>query len=183
MQSSTKMNPATRRPHGMTVWLVEDTYISGDPSEIASMMPADTAQKLRGWLAAGRKMTALVWLVVIGSRRMWCAFCGGDAEARMTPVGAKTLPASTSLPGLPATGLRIDFAFISGPERFEPVVTKVLSAVPDRSLVCFVGYMAGSLDDLVFQYMQPQGKVKAAVELTAGGWPFQWSPYKSTPRA
>ena len=140
--------------------------------------------KLIPQLAPATKVVALVWLVTNGSRRLWCAFAGGQPDAKqgllLTPVGSMTLAALTGLPGIPCNNA-LSLAFITSAARFEPMVSRVLSDAPDRSLVCFVGDMSDELDGLAFPYMRPQGSVKAAVELSASGWPVEWKPFKQNP--
>ncbi len=161
------------KPAGMSTWLVEDAYIAEE--ELRKHLP-DAPADLKQHLARGAKPFAVVWLIVIGPKRLWCAFCRGNEKAEMTPVGALTLHALTNLPALPSPKPALNLAYISGPSRFEPMVTRVLSDADDKSLVAFLGDMQGALDGPVFLYMQPQGRVKAAVELTAGGWPVRWIP-------
>src|SRR5262249_44928324 len=144
-------------------------------------IPANLVRKYGFPLAPGSKAAALVFLVTDGARRLWTAFAGGRSDDKtgllLTEVGQMTLAALTHLPGVPSDSV-LNLAFISSAARFDPVVSRVLSSARDRSLVGFIGDMAGELDGLLFPYMEPDGAVKAAVELTAAGWPIEWQPLR-----
>jgi hypothetical protein len=177
MNLSTIASPRARtqtRPQHLRSWLVSDAWI-----------PPDLVKKYGCPCRPGFKAAAFVFLVTNGPHRLWCAFAGGRADDKagvlLTEVGQMTLAALTHLPGLPPDDT-LNLAFISSAARFDPVVGRVLSAAPDRSLVGFIGDMAGALDGLLFPYMKPQGAVKAAVELTAAGWPIEWQPLRPQAR-
>lgn len=166
------------KPQGMAAWLVEDAYISDDDLlKMIDSIPREEAEIFRDRISKGGKQSALVWLVTVGSKRVWCAFVGGTPDLKVTRVGQLTLNALARLPGV-SPNATVNLSYIRDASRFEPMVGRVLMGAQDGSLVCFLGDVAGVLDGLIFPYMDPMGQVKAGVEVDAAGWPRQWRPLR-----
>jgi hypothetical protein len=167
------------RPDGMTAWLIEDAYIPNDLLLKIINKCSTRNSEIDAWLREridkGGKHTAWVYLVTLAGKRLWCAFAGGNDELEMTPIGSMTCAALLKLPGVPPK-LPLMFAHISRARNFDWFVSRTLMKMPDQSLICFIGDMAGELDALDLEYMKPIGLVKAAVKINAAGWPVEWRP-------
>lgn len=165
------------KPQGMAAWLVEDAYISDhDLSQIIDLLPE--SEIFRDRVSKGGKQCALVWLVTVGSKRVWCAFVGGTPDMKVTRMGQLTLNALARLLGV-APNATLNMSYIRDASRFEPMVGSVLMGAQHGSIVCFLGDVGGVLDGLIFPYMAPMGHVKAAVEIDAAGWPREWRPLRA----
>ena len=165
---------------GSTAWLVDDAHIPNDVMLKAlddGIMRTDQAELMRERIAKGGKQNAMVFLVTIGPKRLWCAFVGGsfDGEVLITPIGRLTLAALSSLPGVPGMS-PIVICHIASAARLAPVATDVLLNSPDGSLIAFVGDVANELDGIDLEFMSAMGSVKAGVEIDSSGWPIEFCP-------
>lgn len=186
------MGQARRRAEAArerTCWLVRDAVIPDDALrhvlEEAEFQPGN-GQVVRDQLETARaknvNMAAIVWLVVMGSKHVWCAFAGASPDRdspygfKFTPAGFLTASALMNLPGISPAEATPVLSRIDSPSRFKPVVDGTLAEAPDRSLIIFMGDVAGALDGLEFKHLPPRGMVNAAVELDGAGWPKEWWP-------
>jgi hypothetical protein len=180
MRTNAVRNEPARMPDSPKIqaWLVEDAWIEDKQIlGLADVLPPEEGDVLRKRVAAdGKHCSFHIWLITIGPKRLWCSFVGANEKLEYTsPMGSMTMRALAKLPNVP-TGGPIMLSYITSAKRFAGHVTSVLSLAEDKSIIVFMGDMAGELDGMELELFQPLGVVKAAVELDAAGWPQEFKP-------
>ena len=116
-----------------------------------------------------------MWLVSLPGKRLWLTFLGRDDEGcdGLTDMGQVTRHALDHLPGVTAPPTRL--IVIEDWEALGPQMDDILRSAADHERLGIVSSVeAHDGDDL--KYMAAQGRVAAAVELNASGWPVEFEP-------
>jgi hypothetical protein len=160
----------------MLSWLIENALIPADVILKAAReggIPSELADRT----IRGGKLNALVWLVTLGPKRVYCAFAGLDIAGHLTPAGSLTFGALVSLP-VPDQE-PVTLVPIASVAHLLSVVPRTLARVRDCTLVCFLGDVGWELDGHDWDCMDAQGSVRLPVDVNAAGWPLKFKPFSN----